>query len=182
MAWCCRRVRQSPGKGRGESARFPRKPGKGPRRDQQSNEERNKVNTEQDTQSSSTELKAIVDTRILKNGMIRLRFRLTEAQAELVDRCVSLVIQKTGYKSRAAALDAVFLDHCSSSPPAEFSIDPEPSGNHRRIFRLYPDQYELIRTGLDNACTRDCPTDADALVFVCGLFLLRAATEKGAWL
>ena len=112
-----------------------------------------------------------VDTRYLKNGMMRLRFKLTSAQEEIVDAAGGSVLIQTGYESQSAALDLIFMGY-QAGYLGKYLASPEEGTMVRRLFRLYPDQYESVRAGLDLACdVADCPTDAHALIHVCQLCL-----------
>lgn len=117
-----------------------------------------------------------VDTRFLKNGMVRLRFRLSPDQLEIVDFAISKALDITGYRSEAAALDIIFLDYLSGHPGSEALASPAKAGIGRRLFKLFPDQYQLIRAGLDIARNVGCANDAEALTHVCVLFLLNNST------
>ena len=113
-----------------------------------------------------------VDTRYYRDGRVRLRFRLSPDQAEIVEKALRLTFDLTGYASEAAALEIIFLSYLSGSTgPVELAM-PVGEGTRRRLFKLYADQYELVRTGLDMARHAGCENDHVGLTLACLMFLI----------
>jgi hypothetical protein len=106
-----------------------------------------------------------VDTRQLKSGQYRLRFRLREEAYELVNTALSL----TCYQHSGAALDAISLSFLAGHPTLPALGSPA-SGSKRLLVRLWPDQFECVRSALDIA-RLSAACDADALNLICAAFL-----------
>ncbi len=122
-----------------------------------------------------------VDTRVLKNGMIRLRFRFIPAQLEIVESAVTSALAITGYKSEAAALDILCLDYLSGSPTSECPTCPPQGNTVRRLFKLFPDQYEVVRAALDLGHHVVWVTDAQAMTEICRSFLAHNGVDAPNW-
>lgn len=112
-----------------------------------------------------------VDTRVLESGQIRLRFRLTEEAHELV----TLALCATPYGHTGAALDAIATSY-HAGHPTSLTLGSPAVGGRRFLVRLFPDQYENVRSALDLA--RDTTaTDANALVLMCAAFVVTYQDE-----
>ena len=105
-----------------------------------------------------------VDTRRLKSGMYRLRFRLSDEAYDIVQEALSV----SPYDHDSASLDVVATNALAGSPAAPEGGFPA-TGRRRWSVRLYKDQYEQVRTALDHA--GEFPSDADALVYICRQFI-----------
>lgn len=110
-------------------------------------------------------VKTEVDDRQLKSGQKRLRFRLSGEAYALVAMALSL----TGYDHIGVALDAVCISYLAGHP-AVATLGSPADGRKRLLVRLWPDQYECVRTALDVARAYTI-TDADALLAICAGFL-----------
>jgi hypothetical protein len=106
-----------------------------------------------------------VDTRHLKSGQVRLRFRLTEKAKDIV----SIALSTTPYGHSGAALDAIAMSYLAGGP-ASHPLGIPAAGSKRLLVRLFPDQYECVRCALD-ILRRWAATDAEALVTMCLAFL-----------
>lgn len=107
-----------------------------------------------------------VDCRQLKSGQYRLRFRLARPAYDLI----TLALSMTGYRHTGAALDAVAMSFHAGHPTSLMLGSPA-AGSKRLLARLFPDQFENVRSALDIA--RDTTaTDADALVLMCAAFVV----------
>ena len=107
-----------------------------------------------------------VDTRILKSGQIRPRFKLNESSMALVKHALEL----TGYKYPNSALDAVCLSYVAWYPFRIEKLVSPATGKERFIVRLYPEQYQVVRMALDLA-RQHVTCDADALALICSCFI-----------
>lgn len=122
-----------------------------------------------------------VDTRVLKNGMTRLRFRFIPKQLEIVESAVTSALAITGFKSEAAALDIVCLDYLSGSPGVPSLSGLVKGTTVRRLFRLFPDQYEVVRAALDLGHHVGCVSDTQALTEICRSFLTHNGADASNW-
>ena len=112
-----------------------------------------------------------VDTRHLKSGQFRVRFRLSEQAHEIV----SLALSMTPYSHTGAALDAVATSY-HAGHPASLTLSSPAAGAKRLLVRLFQDQHENVRSALDLA--RDtAATDADALALICAVFVVTYQDE-----
>ena len=111
-----------------------------------------------------------VDTRALKNGLIRLRFRLSPTGLKAVETAIDKALSETGYPSEAAALDVVCMEFQSGHPDSAALVSPSEGVGVRRLFKLFPDQYENVRAALNLARAVGCTTDAQALIYICQHF------------
>ena len=106
-----------------------------------------------------------VDTKQLESGQYRLRFRLSDEAHKIV--CLALAM--TPYTYPGSALDGIATNYLSGNP-AVAPLGIPATGSKRLLVRLWPDQYECVRTALDVA-REHASTDADALYFICASFL-----------
>lgn len=110
-------------------------------------------------------MQSLVDTRKLKTGMYRLRWRLNKSALDTV-MCAFKV---SGYAHSCAALEAVCMNYISNDQSRSHTTGSA-KGELRFLLRLYPDQYEIVREALDMAgAVTSC--DEDALVTICRNFL-----------
>jgi len=114
-----------------------------------------------------TELSNSVDTRFLKSGKIRLRFKLSDYAFEIVNYAFDL----TGCKFSNTSLDDISMNFLSGFPHKYYKLNYLVHGNTRFLVRVYPDQYESIRLALDIA-RESYKSDAEALVFMCLYFII----------
>ena len=112
-----------------------------------------------------------VDTRYLKSGKVRLRFKVSGTAIPLIAKALKLA----GYQYNHCALDAICQDYISRDE-LKFTANKSFQGAERFLINLYPDQYESVRTALDLA-RDDTKSDADALVFICCTFLKFTSPE-----
>lgn len=110
-----------------------------------------------------------VDTRHYSDGRTRLRFRLTAEQSAVVDQALISAYSISSTLSEGKALCDICLDFISSESGSH-SLRSSPGKQTRRLFRLYQDQYEVVRAALNRAreFTRD---DAAALAAICQRFV-----------
>ena len=106
-----------------------------------------------------------VDTRQLKSGQVRLRFRLSDEAHNLVSDALSM----TPYDYSNAALDAIAMNFHAGGP-AVAPLGIPATGSKRLLVRLYPDQYENVRSALDYA-HEWVDTDAEGLLLICSSFV-----------
>lgn len=110
-----------------------------------------------------------VDARKLKNGMYRLRFRLTDSALGIVESAMTLARSKHGCKYKNWELDIVAMNYLSGCPE-----DPQlpcpANGRNRFLVRLFPDQFETIRLALDEGL-KHSSTDSEALLLIAKYFL-----------
>lgn len=106
-----------------------------------------------------------LDTRHLKSGQIRLRFKLSQQAYDSVLYALSL----TGYKHSNAALDAISIN-CLSAYPFKTRLKYSAVGSQRFLVKLHPDQYEVVLSALNLALSHS-ETYADALTLVCVWFI-----------
>ena len=112
-----------------------------------------------------------VDTRVLKTGQLRLRFRLTKDAYDLI----TMALSKTPYSHSGAALDAIAMSyHAGTQAVAPHGIPA--AGGKRLLVRLFPDQFENVRSALDIA-RESVDSDADALLQLCIAFLAVGAAD-----
>ena len=108
-----------------------------------------------------SELNDEVDTRHLKSGKVRLRFKLSEDSCSIMHQAMKLI--KSQYAP--VCLDYVCVKYLSCTP-RKFKL-PQPSvGSNRALFTLHKDQYETIRLALDRA-RGVVDNDAEALTLIC---------------
>ncbi len=112
-----------------------------------------------------------VDTRHLKSGQFRLRFRLSEQAHEIV----SLALSMTEYRHTGVALDAIAMSF-HAGHPTSLTLSSPAAGAKRLLVRLFQDQFECVRLALDTA-RQDEQTDADALLTICARFLAQHNEE-----
>ena len=109
--------------------------------------------------------KTSVDTRYLKSGQIRLRFKLNQSAYRQIVHAMYL----TGYVHPNAALDAMALN-CVTCYPFSIATNKYTAvGKQRLSIRLYPDQYKIVRMALD-AARWHVKTDEDALLLLSNWF------------
>jgi len=109
-----------------------------------------------------------IDQRKLKNGQMRLRFKLSDRAYSLVTNSIKM----TGYKYRNAAVDAICHHFLSSEIDTLHSFG-DVHGKNRLLVKLYEDEFEIFCEAILNA--RDmCECDVDAFVRI---FLHYALSE-----
>lgn len=155
--WCCHQVGQSPYPKRRERVECLKFPNLNRARDpvRLTIINRNKYVKDKTT-------KKTVDSRKLKNGQIRLRFKVSEWALNLISKALA----GTAYEHKNAALDAISLNCMTSYPFETTKIDQCATGKNRFLVNLYPDQYDIVRAAL-NLARQHVATDADALVLIC---------------
>ncbi len=121
-----------------------------------------------------TELSNSVDTRFLKSGKIRLRFKLSDYAFEIVNCAFDL----TDCKYSNTSLDYISMNFLSGFPQKYYKLKYPIQGNIRFLVRVYPDQYESIRLALDVA-REPYKSDAEALVSMCLYFILVEKITSG---
>lgn len=119
-----------------------------------------------------------VDTRLLRTGLVRLRFHLTAEQYETLDAALARAYKLSHTLAEHKALSDICLSYVSEQPTAPagslaVSLFPGPGqSKRRRLFKLFPDEYELIRFALDEARKHFSePDDTRALALVCSSFI-----------
>ena len=112
--------------------------------------------------------KGKVDARRLKNGQVRLRFRLSRSALHTVNEAIHLAYIEVGYCSWGALLDLIATSFQAGPPPRERW--PHAAGRERFRVKLYDDQYENVRCGLDYARS-SAGSDTEALVLMAEQFL-----------
>jgi len=95
----------------------------------------------------------------------------------MVNKAIELALILTGSLSEAVALDAIFMAYQPGVPGSVDLATPVREGVERRLFKLYKDQYELVRSGLDLARHVGCPNDQVALTHICLMFLLHHSED-----
>ena len=107
-----------------------------------------------------------VDTRFLKSGRVRHRYRLKPSAVRLVNHAIAL----TGYKHDHTALYAISMDFLSRCLAAS-RLTRAVHGNNRFLVTYYPDEFEIVREALV-AAREFVATDAEALVLMCQIFIV----------
>jgi|GEM_PF-4641029 len=113
-----------------------------------------------------------VDTRRLKSGQTRLRFKLSESAHETLEHALDL----TGYKYNNSSLDAICLSYLAGDP-STLALDHPAQGQKRFLVRLYPDEYEIVREAL-NLAKQFVKSDAEALILICLWFIAVETSNK----
>lgn len=108
-----------------------------------------------------SELNDEVDTRHLKSGKVRLRFKLSEDSFSIMHQAMKLI--KSQYDH--VCLDYVCVQYLSCTP-RKLKLPQPCSGSKRKLFSLHKDQYETIRLALDRA-RGIVNNDAGALTLIC---------------
>lgn len=113
-----------------------------------------------------------VDTRQYADGRVRLRFRLTASQTLVVDEALSKSYSITHTLAEAKALSDICLAFITDPPELGHPLasSPPDAKKVRRLFKLYEDQYELVRYALDIA-REHTGDDAGALTMICMNFI-----------
>lgn len=126
---------------------------------------------------NNTEAVNRVDTRRLKNGRMRLRFKLSREAIETVNTALNIATKMAGYKYSHSALEAMAMSFMSFE---KFEIGSMVSsqGSNRFLVKFYPDQYELFTLALNDA-REYVETDADALVMMCLNFIRNESLNDG---
>ena len=94
-----------------------------------------------------------------------MRFRLSDDAYEIVAEALA----QSPYDDTGASLDAIAINSLAGSPACAPLGIPAP-GSKRLLIRLFPDQFECVRDALN--IVPDCPSDADALVYICQQFIV----------
>ena len=89
-------------------------------------------------------MKSEVDTRELKNGQIRLRFRLSDYAFQVINQA----IKSTNVNGDTASLQLICRDYLSGKKD---KTQASAVGSNRLLFRLCPEQFEVVRIALDLA-------------------------------
>lgn len=119
------------------------------------------------------ETNTVVDTRVLKNGKIRLRLRLNALALEKVEEACDLTERKyinTAIDDIAMSFNETMLGKTIDNSVLNFSLACSAHGRERFLVKLYPDQYPTVRDAL-NLAREFVKTDSDALVLMCLLFI-----------
>ena len=104
-----------------------------------------------------------VDTRFLKSGMVRLRWKLNSNASKLLNQ----TLIKTEILKPEHALEAICLSYISTESTLPPTIIPQnPVGKNRIKIVLFPDQYEVVRFALDRA-RMYYKNDAEAVIGIC---------------
>jgi len=106
-----------------------------------------------------------VDTRYLKSGKYRLRFKLSFESISIVHKAVRLV--KSNY--RHVCIDLICLDYYDRTPIINKQL-PVSKGRVRFSVSLFRDQYEIVVLALDSARNM-VNSDEAALTLICMSFL-----------
>jgi len=106
-----------------------------------------------------------VDTRYLKSGKYRLRFKLSLESISIVHKAVRLA--EGNYKH--VCLDHICLDYYDRKPIINKQL-PVSKGRERFSVTLFRDQYEIVALALDSAIVV-VNSDAAALTLICMSFL-----------
>ena len=106
-----------------------------------------------------------VDTRFLKSGKIRLRFKLSEEAFNIVDKAMGM----TGFKYPSSSIDAICINFLAEFP-SSLTLDFPAHGRKRFLVRLHADEYETVRRAL-KAARQYVGSDEEALVLICESFL-----------
>ena len=115
-----------------------------------------------------------VDTRLLKNGQKRLRFKLNNETTNIVAAAIKLT--KCQFKN--VAIDCICMSFiCCHGDGVIPPSDTSAQGNSRFILRLYEDQYELVRKAL-NYIREFTPDDETALLYLCQWFCIVGSGEE----
>lgn len=108
-----------------------------------------------------------MDTRILKTGVTRLRFKLNPEAHVMLKKAINA----TGCKHSNTALENIFLYYITSDPGTATPIDKKCyDGNKRFLVRLYPEQLPVIMAGFDQLAQPDSPKE-NLLLHICKFFL-----------
>lgn len=75
----------------------------------------------------------------------------------------------TGYRYDHNSLEAICMNFLASKP-MKISLDNPAEGTMRFLVKLFPEEYEIIRSALDEA-SEFTKSDAEALVMICNLFI-----------
>lgn len=113
-----------------------------------------------------------VDTRFLKSGHIRLRFKLSKPAYRLVNQAMGL----TGFRYLNSSLDAISLNYLAGYP-SSLTLDFPAIGKERFLTRLHKDEYETVRGALDIARTH-VNSDTEALVLMCLQLIAEEKSNK----
>lgn len=113
----------------------------------------------------SNEYNDTVDTRVMKSGQIRLRFKLSEWATKILNCAFDL----TDTKFNNTSLDYICMNFLSGFP-TKVELGNQVNGNIRLLVRLYPDQYATIRLALTSA-RQFVGSDAEALILMCLYFI-----------
>lgn len=105
--------------------------------------------------------KTYVDKRILGSGKTRLRFKLDE----ISHRIVIEALKHTAERYQHVALDYLCIEF-QATYELKFTLNGSSKGNQRFLVRLYPDQYECVRSAL-NLARHHAESDEDALTLIC---------------
>jgi hypothetical protein len=110
--------------------------------------------------------KSRVDTRALKNGLFRLRFRLSPTEKQRVESNIAGVALDTHYLP-GACLVCLCMEFAAVTSGRPLASSQPGARNQRWLIKLHEDQYEYIREVLDLARSLGAKTDEDALVAIC---------------
>jgi hypothetical protein len=114
-----------------------------------------------------------VDTRLLKSGRIRMRFKMSEFAHGRVQKAMSM----TGYRYDNTSLDVIGMSY-QAAYPATFTLNYPTDGSSRLLVKLFPDEYESIRDALDLA-SEFSKSDEESLAMMCELFIsFETASEE----
>lgn len=114
----------------------------------------------------SKQLSDTVDTRRLKSGKIRLRFKLSEWSYGIIERAFCM----TEYKYSNSSLDAICMSYLNNGLFVN-SFNKAVSGSKRLLVTLYPDEYEIVKAALSKARTY-VKSDAKGLLLISMSFIV----------
>ncbi|HEY3698636.1 MAG TPA: hypothetical protein VGK97_04840 [Spongiibacteraceae bacterium] len=104
-----------------------------------------------------------MDKRILKTGLFRLRFKLSERAMDVVTKAIELAECRYPH----TAMERISAAYLSGRPtPCQGTA----KGFVRFLVRLYPEQFELMMFALDGA-KGVSHSDEDALLHLCSEFI-----------
>ena len=102
-----------------------------------------------------------LDKRVYKNERIRLRFRLTKEAKYIVEQ----VFKSTGYQYNHSALELICADFQTFEPI--FKLGKSVEHKERLIVKLYPGQFETVKSAFELAKRGYATSYAGALVYIC---------------
>ena len=106
-----------------------------------------------------------VDTRWLKSGKIRLRFKLSQEGYKIICDALELM----GEKFDGVGLEYIALDFLSGLVNPNL-IKESITGSNRLLIQLHKDQYDTVRLALDEM-RNYVSTDPDAIVSICSIYI-----------
>lgn len=119
-------------------------------------------------------MKQSVDTRFLKDGKVRLRFKVSEEARDIIHAALNL----TGSKFQNTALELICAEaHGRYHMPPRINS----KGKCRLLIKVYYEQYQNIRSILDEV-GKELDSDEDALFAICsGFTALYSHSDKSTF-